>query len=370
MNRRFFDISAFFFFFFALIGVYVIFLPKILQNFHYTSVEIGIIFSIAPLMRFITPFFFLRHFRLDQKVFHIALGAMLLSVFLFYATVAHFTLFILTNVIYGIASGLVLPYVETYALKTLHKERYGKARLYGSIGFIFVALLLARLLHDNYTGMHFIAVTILMSVLFAYRLAGNNLDFTDNQAHYEEKFHFGKTAPLWISIFLMQVSFGAFYSFFTIYESEHHLSLPTISYLWTFGVICEIILFYYQAHLLTFPLLRLIRFTLFITIIRWLLLFLYPDNLWIVFISQSIHAFSFALYHTATLSYLTTYYRNHKLAAQFYYGFGFGLGGFAGSLIAGYSYGPYLFLVSAAIAFLAFIAALFYRPNNDLKHRN
>jgi len=367
MKRRFFDISAFFFFFFALIGVYVIFLPKILQNFHYTSVQIGIIFSIAPLMRFITPFFFLRHFKLNKNVFYHALVAMLLTILLFYTTVEHFLFFAITNVIYGIASGLILPYVETYALKTLQKEHYGKARLYGSIGFIFVALLLAKLLHDNYIGMHFIAVTILMSVWFAFRIAQNNHDFTDEKHQADAHFHFGKTIPLWISIFLMQVSFGAFYSFFTIYESEHHLSLPTISYLWTFGVICEIVLFYYQSHLLRFPLLRLIRLTLFVTIFRWLLLFWFPDNIWIVFFSQSIHALSFALYHSATLSYLSAYYHNHKLAAQFYYGFGFGLGGFAGSLIAGYSYGPYLFLVSASIALLAFIAALFYTPPKELK---
>ena len=361
MKHRFFHISAFFFFYFALIGVYVIFLPKILQNSGYTSAQIGIIFSIAPLMRFITPFFFLKIFALTTTVLHLALAAMFSTVFLFYLTIDNFALFALTNILYGISSGLVLPYIETYALEVLKKENYGKARLYGSIGFVLVALVLARLLNDNAMGLHFIAVTIFLSVVFAWIISTDHRHFSNKPATQNEKFLLSKATALWISIFLMQVSFGAFYSFFTIYESDHGLSLEIISYLWTFGVLCEIVLFYYQAKFLHFPLLQLIRFTVFMTSLRWLLLFLFPDSLWIIFVSQSFHALSFALYHTATLSYLSALYHDRKLAAQFYYGIGFGLGGFFGSLLAGYVYGEYLFAVSALIALLAFVALLFYK---------
>ena len=361
MKSRFFQISAFFFFYFALIGVYVIYLPKILQSIGYAPAAIGFIFSIAPLMRFITPFFFLKHFALTTRVLYIALGMMLLSIPLFYLTIDTLWLFALTNVLYGISSGLVLPYIETYALEVLKKERYGRARLYGSIGFIVVALLLARLLHGRMTGLHFMAITILCSVWFAYAISRENPDFNAPRPADGKGFDLFGELPLWLSIFLMQVSFGAFYSFFTIYESAHGLSLPMISYLWTFGVICEIVLFYYQSRFLHFSLLKIIRFTVAITVLRWLLVDLFPDSIEMLFLSQSLHAFSFALYHTATLSYLSTIYPDRKLAAQFYYGFGFGLGGFFGSLVAGYAYGPHLFLVSAAVAAAALVALLFAR---------
>ena len=357
-DKRFFQISAFFFFFFALIGVYVIFLPKILQNLGYTPTQIGVIFSIAPLMRFITPFFFLRRFALTTRVLHAALVMMLITLVLFYLTIDTFLLFACANLLYGVSSGLVLPYIETYALEVLGKEYYGRSRLYGSIGFIFVALVLARLLHNDMIGLHFIALTIVGSVWFAWRISGDHAHF-DALPPKHEAFALQKALPLWISIFLMQVSFGAFYSFFTIYESEHGLSLETISYLWTFGVVCEILLFYYQARFLRYPLPGIIRFTVFMTSVRWLLLYLFPDNLPLLYLIQSLHALSFALYHTATLSYLNTLYADKKLAAQFYYGIGFGLGGFFGSLLAGYTYGPQLYLVSALVAAGAFIALMF-----------
>ncbi len=366
MKSRFFNISAFFFFYFSLIGVYVIFLPKILQNVGYTPLQIGVIFSISPLMRFITPFFFLKHFKLTKRVLHISLLFMILTIALFYLTLENFYLFSISNVVYGVSTGLVLPYIETYALEHLKKEFYGKSRLFGSLGFILVALFLSKLLDDNYMGLHFASVTILFSVFFAYLISKEKSLFSTKGENGSNGFDLYKDLPLWISIFLMQLSFGAFYSFFTIYESEHSLTLTTISYLWTFGVICEILLFYYQTVFLKYDLLKVILFTIFITVIRWLLLFLFPDNLYIVFFSQSLHAFSFALYHSAMISYLYKIYENKKLAAQFYYGIGFGLGGFFGSLVAGYFYGKYLFLSSAVAALTAFLALF---SKKSFKHR-
>jgi PPP family 3-phenylpropionic acid transporter len=160
------------------------------------------------------------------------------------------------------------------------------------------------------------------------------------------------------------MSFGAFYSFFTIYETDHGISLEMVSYLWSFGVLCEIVLFYYQAYIIKYDLLKIIKFTIFITAIRWMLLYLFPESLFISYLSQSFHAFSFALYHTATLSYLYTLYSDKKLTSQFYYGLGFGLGGFVGSLVAGKFYGEYLFLSSAIIAFISFIF-LYIKGNNE-----
>jgi len=71
-----------------------------------------------------------------------------------------------------------------------------------------------------------------------------------------------------------------------------------------------------------------------------------------------LHAFSFALHHTAAISYLYNIYENKKLSSQFYYGLSFGLGGFSGSLFAGYFYGNNIFLYAALIASLSFLFLL------------
>jgi PPP family 3-phenylpropionic acid transporter len=350
MHSAFFNISAFFFFYFSIIGVWVIFLPQMLHNIHYTPKEIGIILSIPPLMRFLTPFFFLKLFSLSQKILHITLVMMLLSIPFLYLTIHDFTLFAMANIFFGISFGLVLPYIETYSLTVLAKERYGRARLFGSIGFTIVALLLAKIF-SNEIGLHFIAFNVIIAAFFAYIISQDENHFDNKKREVQNHFSLKAHLPLWISIFLMQVGFGAFYSFFTIYETAHGISLETVSYLWSFGVLCEIVLFYYQAHIIKFDLFMIIKLSIMITAIRWMILYLFPSSLPLAYLSQSLHAFGFALYHTATLSYLYELYSDKKLAAQFYYGFGFGLGGFVGSLVAGVFYGEYLFLSAALITF-------------------
>ena len=84
------------------------------------------------------------------------------------------------------------------------------------------------------------------------------------------------------------------------------------------------------------------------------MLYLFGQNVFMVFLSQSLHAFSFALYHTAVISYLVLLYSQKKLAQQFYLGISFGLGGSLGALLAGKLYGDNLFLYESLIALLAF----------------
>ena len=350
----FFKLSAFYFFYFAAVGVYVIFLPKVLSDIGYSPTDIGLVLALAPLMRFLTPFLFLKHIELDQSLFKSILILSIISSSLFYITINDFYLFMLNNAILGVCLSLLLPYIELIAIKEL-KNSYGKSRLYGSIGFMLVGLVLAKFLTIPQVALHYYLVATIFTSIFAFSLLKYD-DEPHNKQEETEKFSLIKYWPFWLSLFMMQVSFGGFYNFFTIYESSYGISLETISYLWAFGVICEIIMLYYQAPLLKYNLLNIIKFSILITAIRWFLLYLFPESIFISYFTQSIHAFSFGLYHTAVVLYLYKIYSNKKLAQQFMLGVAYGLGGFAGAIISGWIYGSYLFLISSIFALFAFIS--------------
>jgi PPP family 3-phenylpropionic acid transporter len=159
----------------------------------------------------------------------------------------------------------------------------------------------------------------------------------------------------------MQVGFGGFYNFFTIYETAHGISLEMTSWMWSFGVICEVFMLYFQAPLLQRNLLNILKFATLVTAFRWLLLYLYPDSIAITFASQSLHAISFALYHTAAITYVFSLYTQKKLAQQFFLGIAFGLGGSVGALLSGKIYGEYLFLIEAIITLLSFFVLLIHQ---------
>ena len=361
----FFNISAFYFFYFAAVGIYVIFLPKVLSDIGYSAFDIGIILAVAPLMKFLMPFLFLKHISLNKEMFKKALFLTVLTVALFYLTIENFYIFMLNNAVLAACLSLILPYLEVSTVTLLGKDRYGKARLFGSIGFTIIALVLAKVLTTPFVALHYYLAVVVFTVIFALLLLKHDFEDKINQTS-DEVFSFLKHLAFWVSIFFMQVSFGSFYNFFTIYELEHGLSLETISYLWAFGVLCEILMLYFQAPILKNNLLSIIKFCVGITAFRWLLLYLYPETLEVVYFTQAIHAFSFALFHSAVVIYLYSLYDNKKLAQQFMFGVGYGLGGFVGALFSGAVYGENLFLYSAFFALLSFISLYFIKKPSSL----
>ena len=310
-------------------------------------------------MRFATPFLFLKHIKLNQTVFKSALFLSICSSSLFYITIDNFYLFMVNNAILGVCLSLILPYLEITAIKNLGKSKYGKSRLFGSIGFMLISLILAKVLSEPKIALHYYLATNILTVIFALLLLKNNVEHKEEKS--TEPFSFLKHWQFWVSLFFMQMSFGAFYNFFTIYETENGISLEMTSYLWSFGVICEILMLYFQAPFLKNNLLNIIKFCVSITIVRWLIVYIYPDSLTMTFISQGIHAFSFGLYHSAVIMYLYSLYDNKKLAQQFMYGVAHGLGGFLGAIIAGKLYGENLFLYSAIFSLGALLFPSAYK---------
>lgn len=354
--------ALFYFFYFALIGVHVIFVPKILSMSGMSAMEIGIIFASAPLVRFAIPFMFLRGFVLNQQVFYISLILMLLGASGFYPALSHFWALLSVNILFGIGIALILPYVEVIALEHIGREKYGKIRLFGSIGFIAVALVLVRWLTTPQIGISFL-IAMAMGTLILGAIIGREHTKTKNTEYDSEESVFNPLSHLylWVGFFLMQVSFGPFYNFFTIYVTDHGLSLDTTVWLWSFGVIAEIVMFYFQGALLRRNLYVILWATAFITAFRWLVVALFPNSLALLAISQSLHAFSFALFHTASISTLFALYSARRLSQQFFFGVSYGLGGFVGALGAGllYQHVPTYLFIGGAFAALG-AAGAFY----------
>ena len=374
MYRRFsieIPLALYYFFYFALVGVYVIFMPKVLLEFDYTKAQVGIIYAAAPFMRFLIPFVFRRFITLDHRIFVISLVISLLGTVLFLLTIENFWSYLIANLLFGAAMGISLPYVETIALHTLSKSRYGKVRLYGSIGFMVIALWLGKVLSSPYEALYYLISMTFLTLIFGATIIYYDQDTTMETTGDQEPFSLLRYPWFWVSVFLMQVSFGGFYNFFTIYETSHGISLEMTSWMWSFGVLCEIAMLYFQGPLLRRNLLTILEMAVFVTVLRWLLLYLFPDSVTITFASQALHAVSFALYHTAAISYVFTIYTQKKLAQQFFLGIAFGLGGSLGALLAGHIYGESMFLIESGIALLSLIALILHsrRKKNYIEEK-
>ena len=352
-------LSTFYYFYFSIVGVYIIFIPKVLSIIGYSAVDIGIILAASPLVRFILPFLFMRGLELNTKMFNLALLLLSMSAVSFYFSVENFYALLLSNVFLGVGMSLILPYIEYISLHLMGREKYGKIRLFGSIGFVFIAIILVKFLDESMQALDALLAVTLITAVVAFTIV--RLKDKKNSVKSEEvanDISLLKDYKLWLGLILMQMSFGSFYNFFTIYVTDNGISIDTTVYLWSFGVVFEIVMFWFQAKLLEKNLLSILKFTTFMTIVRWYLVFMFASNLNVLYFTQALHALSFALFHSAVLLYLHTLYKNKTLAQQFFSGITYGLGGLSGALIAGYIYEwypEYLFLSSAVMATGAFI---------------
>lgn len=357
-------LGAYYFFYFALVGIYVIFMPKVLLDLGYSPMEVGILYAAAPFMRFLLPFVFRHAISLTPKVYQLSLLFTFISTLLFLATVNDFWVYLAANLLFGAAMGISLPYVETIALATLSKHRYGKVRLWGSLGFMGIALWLGKVLDTPYEALYYLSTMAFLTLLFGAVLTRHD-NISHSTAQDDASFSLSKYWAFWVSVFLMQVGFGGFYNFFTIYETSHGISLEMTSWMWSFGVICEVFMLYFQGPLLQRNLLNILQFATLVTALRWMILYLFPDSVTLTFASQSLHAIGFALYHTAAITYVFSLYTQKKLAQQFFLGIAFGLGGSMGAVLSGQIYGEYLFLVESLITFAAFIVLIIHQRRKE-----
>jgi PPP family 3-phenylpropionic acid transporter len=363
-------LGLFYLFYFAMVGVHVIFMPKVLKDIGYSSVEIGAIYTSAPLMRFLLPFIFKKWINLTHRVFFISLIATFFITLIFFITINSFWLLLLVSLIYGGAMGAALPFVETIAIEQIGKERYGKIRLWGSVGFSIVAFVLGNILNSYIVALVSLSLMALFTMLTGFVLAKFDKDSTKEQIQEDSSsFSLSKYWAFWVSIFLFQFSFGGFYNFFTIYETSNALALDIVSYLWIFGVVCEIVMLVFQGPLLAnFNLLTLLLISTLSGAVRWLLVAQYPANLNIIMFSQGLHALSFALYYTAAIAYVYKLYTQKRLAQQFFLGISFGLGGAVGAVVSGVIYkisASGLFMFEAFIALLSAILLIIHKIRRE-----
>jgi PPP family 3-phenylpropionic acid transporter len=347
VNKTFLALSLFYFLFFTLIGDYVIFMPKFFKQTGFSATEIGIIFSMLPIARFITPFIYLKKplTKLDY------ISALIVSTFASFLLLTHnFYLILAAFFLIGVSFSVVFPYIEAIAIEKL-KEKYGKTRVYGSIGFMFFGIVFSYI-NGNLVWL-FIILMILTNITALYFLRDTEIKKSSSSINLLKEWKF------WLAVVFLQVSFGGFYNFFTIYNLSHGIPKEYIGWLWAIGVTAEIVIFIFQHRFIkNFKPSFLLKISILLTSFRWFILYLFPGNLIMVAISQLIHAFSFAIFHTSALLYISKHYTNKTLAQQFYAGIAYGMSAFLGSILSGVLYGENLFLYESVIAFFGFLIML------------
>ena len=370
-------LSGFYFFYFASLGVLVPYWGLYLQWLDFSAREIGELTAILLATRIIAPNIWGWIADHHGQRMRIVRFASLAGAVTFAGILIDQSYFWIASVmlVFSFFWNASLPQFEVTTLQHLgeHSHHYSKIRLWGSIGFIIVVVFLGELLEFFDASIVPYAILISMFAIWLISLtvpesASRHLSLTQQPLSSILK---RPEIIAFLSIsFLVQLSHGPYYTFYTIYLEQHLYSRSLIGQLWALGVIAEVIIFLFMHRWLPrFGIRAVLLVSLLLSTIRWLIIGFFPDNLYLLLFAQLLHAASFGTFHAAAIAWVHQHFtgRNQGRGQALYSSVSFGAGGAIGSLFSGYfwlSPGPTVtFSIAAMATLIAFFIGFFW-----LKH--
>jgi len=372
-------LSGYYFFYFAFVGAMSPYWGPYLKSLGFDAVEIGVLMSLLAVMRIFAPNIWGWMADRSGKRIPIVQIAALSSLVCFAGVFFNQSFWWLFVVMAGMSFfwSASLPLVEATTFSHLGErtERYGKIRLWGSLGFIAAVVGLGY-------ALDVVPIAWLPWMVFAL-LAGVAL-FARFIPEAEVMPHAHDHISIWqllrdprivvlvAACFLMAVAHGPYYSFYSIYLGEHGYSKSHIGWLWAVGVICEIGVFLLAPRLFKrFAVEHVLMASFAIAVLRFLLIAWCIQSPALIIMAQTLHAATFGAYHAAAVALINRFFQGrHQAKGQgIYNSITFGAGGALGSLYAGHAWDRIgasgTFSIAAGCALLGLLLLLWKFRGSD-----
>jgi PPP family 3-phenylpropionic acid transporter len=370
-------LRACYFFFFAILGVLVPYLGVFFDARGFDAQEIGSLLAILMATRIVAPnLWAMVADRTGMRAGLIKLGAFCAALtFISFFFEGGFWYLAISLTIYTFFWNAILAQLEVITLESLgdNANQYGAIRSWGSVGYIVLVVLagvsIERLGAEvlPYIGMVlFIGLLICSMPLPSTKaavLSGSE----------RPKLTLDKPIILFLlSALLLQMSVGPFYGFFVLYLKQVGYSETFAGIMVALGVLAEIGIFLYASKLIgKYGLRLLLIVSIVLTSVRWLILGYYPDVIFMLVFSQTLHAFTFGLTHAVSIQFIHRHFGiHHRSTGQaLYASLSFGVGGALGTWVSGYIWGDgsgaaQVWLFAATCAIASAVAVMFIPDMN------
>jgi PPP family 3-phenylpropionic acid transporter len=353
-------LAGFYFFYYSIVGTFMPFWNLYLEDQGFNYQEIGLLSSIAIITRFFAPFIW--GWIADKSgkrmlLVRIATWMECFIWFMIFLVPNTFQSVALLMLIFSFFQNAILAQFEGVTLFWLGDKRtqlYGKVRKWGSVGFIVGVFGIGALLE-------IVAISMLPLMLLCIAFLAFLWSFSikepssapQSQQQLEPLLPILKrpvVAAFFAIEFVLLFSHAPFYSFYSNYLHQVGYSTTEIGLLWSIGVVAEIIMFAFAHIFLTrFSWRSLVSLCLVLTGVRWVVVGLLPGLFMAQFLAQSIHAFSFGLFHMIAMRIIfQNFSAGQQGRGQAMYSTMWGLGVALGSILAG----RYWHVISGEMVFL------------------
>lgn len=356
-------LSSFYFFYYALLGAWLPFWPLYLQLQGFDAVAIGYLGGILLATKIVAPNVWGWLTARTGKRMPIVQTGSLLALVLFAAMFYRPSSFVWQAMVitgFSFFWNAVLAQFEVTTLAYLggQQQRYSQIRVWGSVGFICLVTLLGWLFD-------FVSVSVLPWIIVVL-LAEHPQAAT--AAHPRRSLAAVLKQPrvllFLLGCFFLQVSHGPYYTFFSVMLEAEGYSRTVTGLMWSLGVVAEVVIFLFMHRLLArFTLRGILLTSLLLTVLRWLLIALFPGSWPVLILAQCLHAASFGSFHACAVEWVRRTFSDglEGQGMALYSGLSFGAGGALGAVLAGrlWQWGaPLSFLLAAAAALAAALLIL------------
>jgi PPP family 3-phenylpropionic acid transporter len=359
-------LSRFYFIYYFFVGAFVPYWGLYLQSEQFSAADIGILMSLFQISRIFAPNFWgwlADH--TGKRAQWIRLTAFLgLCGFIavFWAHGFFWMFFVMAALSLFTSSTLPLAESLTLAHLATTNGHYSRIRMWGSLGFIVAAVILGFMIDSAGIAslLWFLLIVQVSLFILSYTLPEPTV-----APHEHDHFSIWQVIKqpnviaLLVGCSLMVTAHGVLYNFYSIYLSEHGYSKGAIGLLWAVGVICEIAIFMLMPRIMArFSLKAILLTSLVLAVIRFTLIGVSVDNLWMIILAQTLHAATFGSFHAASVEVVTQFFKGrHQAKGQaIYNSVAYGVGGAIGGIAGGYSLqylgGQQTFVLAAAFPLL------------------
>jgi PPP family 3-phenylpropionic acid transporter len=368
------DLGLIYAIYFGFVGASGPYLPLLFHDWGMTALQIGALVALAQLIRIVAPpvwgWAADRHGQI-RRLLQIGASIMVAMCLLLPRTAElepalRFAAAACVMAVLHLAAAGQGPLTESMSLRLADGDvgKYGRMRVWGSVGFIATVAGFGPLLDDFGVGiLPFLLGAICASLVLAVRRLpadGNSPTARTTERLRDEILKPTMLAFLAASL-LMILAHAPFYAFFSLYLAHLGYAKTAIGLFWALGVVAEIGLFLTQKRLFDrFAPTTLLVATTVLCVARFALTAAAawlptPTVTMALMVAQVLHAATFALHHSASMSVMHRRFgtRYQARAQSLYAAVSYGVGGSIGGLGAGVvwqHWGPGATFQAAAVA--------------------
>ena len=343
------------------------------SNLGYTSTQIGTINSIARgVALFILPLWGMAsdNFKANKRVLQFAiLGTLAFS--LMFLTTSNFIIIIILMVFLSSFMNPIRPLYDSLLFSNLgdQQNKYGRYRLWGSIGYTIIVPILGFFLEGTNVSNTFyvMAGLLFLTLLISFKLPKNKVqEETDENKNDEGRFaNIGQLfqnklfVAFLIYVFFMQITMNGNLTYFPLYVLEYGGKEGLFGLTKMVGSISEILILIFSDKILDrFNIKHIFGVSSSAFVIRWVLLGLFPMRS--IFLgSQILHSLSFGLFYVTCVNFINKVTEDDvkSTAQNVFTSVYIGLGSIVGNMVGGVIFdrlgGDIMYLTWAALAFTA-----------------